>query len=119
MSLATDFPNTTDCMELQKQIEKLLVKKDYYARNFDDAPLLAEITPFLANKKALLITLQCDKKNIATNSAMVDYYLGKYSAVDKDRIEPDSIAQAKKRIIIGGGILVLALGILLIATKKD
>ena len=119
MSLATEFPKTTDCMELQNQVEKLLVKKDYYARNFDDAPLYEEIVPFLANKKALMVTLQCDKKNLATKSAMVDYYIGKYSAVDKDRIEPDSKAQARKRIIVGGGILVLALGMLLIVTKKD
>lgn len=119
MSLATDYPSTNDCMELQKQVEKLLVQKDYYARNFDDAPLLAEITPFLADKKAKMVVLQCDKKNIASKGAMIDYYISKYSAVDKDRIEPDSIAQAKKRIIIGGGILILALGILLIATKKD
>jgi hypothetical protein len=49
---------------------------------------------------------------------MIDYYTSKYSAIDKDRIEPDSKAQAKKRIIVGGGILVLAFGVLLIATKK-
>jgi hypothetical protein len=118
MSLATDFPSTNDCMELQTQVEKLLVKKDYYARNFLDAQL-NEITPFLANKKALMVVLKCDEKNIATKGAMIDYYVNKYSAVDKDRIEPDSKAQAKKRIIVGGGILVLAFGILLIAKKKN
>jgi trehalose utilization protein len=117
MSLITEFPKTTDCMELQTQVEKLLVKKDYYARNFMDSEL-SEITPFLADKKALMVTLQCDKKNLATKSVMVDYYIQKYGAVDKDRIEPDSIAQAKKRIYVGAGILVLALGILFVATKK-
>jgi len=117
MSLLTDYPKTNDCMELQKQVEKLLVKKDYYAKGFMDSEL-AEITPFLADKKALMVVLQCDKKNIDTKGAMVDYYINKYSAVDKDRIEPDSIAQARKRLYVGGGILVLALGVLFIATKK-
>lgn len=118
MSLATDFPKTNDCMELQTQVEKLLVDKDYYAKQFDEVRL-AEITPFLADKKALMVVLQCDKKNIATKGAMVDYYVKKYGAVDKDRIEPDSKAEAKKRIIVGGGILVLAFGVLLIATNKN
>lgn len=117
MSLLTDFPKTNDCIELQKQVEKLLVKKDYYARNFMDSEL-AQITPFLADKKALMVALQCDKKNLETKSAMVDFYIKKYSAVDKDRIEPDSIAQAKKRLYVGGGIFILALGVLFIATKK-
>jgi hypothetical protein len=119
MSLVTDFPKTTDCMELQNQVEKLLVKKDFYARKFNFAPELNEITPFLADKKALMVVLKCDEKNIATKGLMVDYYVNKYSAVDRDRIEPDSKAQAKKRIIVGGGILVLAFGILLIATEKN
>jgi hypothetical protein len=118
MSLVTDFPNTNDCMELQTQVEKLLVKKDYYARNFMDAQV-NEITPFLADKKAKMVVLKCDEKNIATKGAMIDYYVNKYSAVDKDRIEPDSKAQARKRIIIGGAVLVLAFGILLIATQKE
>ena len=65
-----------------------------------------------------MLVLQCDKKNIASKNAMIDFYLNKYSAVDRDRIEPDSIAQARKRIFIGGGILVLALGILFVATQK-
>ena len=118
MSLVTDFPKTTDCMELQNQVEKLLVKKDFYAKQFNESQL-NEITPFLADKKALMVVLKCDEKNIATKGLMVDYYVNKYSAVDKDRIEPDSKAQAKKRIIVGGGILVLAFGILLIATQKN
>jgi hypothetical protein len=118
MSLATDFPKTTDCMELQNQVEKLLIKKDYIARNFMEAELI-EITKFLSDKKALMVVLKCDEKNIATKALMVDYYVNKYSAVDKDRIEPDSKAQARKRIIVGGGILVLAFGVLLIATQKN
>ena len=104
-------------MELQTQVEKLLVKKDYFARNFMDSEL-AEVTPFLADKKALMVVLQCDQKNLATKGAMVDYYVSKYGIVDKDRIEPDSKAQARKRIIVGGAIIVLALGVLLIATKN-
>lgn len=117
MSLSTQYPSTNDCMELQNQLEKLIVQKTYYATNLltDE---LNEITPFIENKKAKMLVLQCDKKNIASKNAMIDFYLNKYSAVDRDRIEPDSIAQARKRIFIGGGILVLALGILFVATQK-
>jgi hypothetical protein len=104
-------------MELQNQLEKLIVQKTYYATNLltDE---LNEITPFIENKKAKMLVLQCDKKNIASKNAMIDFYLNKYSAVDRDRIEPDSIAQARKRIFVGAGILVLALGVLFVATQK-
>lgn len=117
MSLSTQYPSTNDCMELQNQLEKLIVQKTYYATNLltDE---LNEITPFIENKKAKMLVLQCDKKNIASKNAMINYYADKYGAVDRDRIEPDSIAQARKRIFIGGGILVLALGILFVATQK-
>ena len=117
MSLSTQYPSTNDCMELQNQLEKLIVQKTYYATNLltDE---LNEITPFIENKKAKMLVLQCDKKNIASKNAMIDFYLNKYSAVDRDRIEPDSIAQARKKIFIGGGILVLALGILFAVTQK-
>jgi len=117
MSLQTDFPETKDCMELQTQVEKLLVKKDYLARNFLESEL-AEVTPFLASKKALMVTLECDKKNVGTKGAMIDYYLNKYTAVDKDRIEPDSKAKARQRVIIGGAILIVSLGLLIQVTSK-
>jgi hypothetical protein len=117
MSLATEYPSTNDCMELQNQLEKLIVKKNFYATNFltDE---LQQISPFIEDKKAKMKVLQCDKKNIATKGAMIDYYINKYSEVDRDRIEPDSIAQARKRIFVGGGILILALGVLFVATQK-
>ena len=86
MSLSTQYPSTNDCMELQNQLEKLIVQKTYYATNLltDE---LNEITPFIENKKAKMLVLQCDKKNIASKNAMIDFYLNKYSAVDRDRIE--------------------------------
>lgn len=117
MSLATQYPSTNDCMELQNQLEKLVVEKTYYAKNLLSNKL-NEITPFLEDKKAKMLVLQCDKKNIASKNAMIDFYLNKYSEVDKDRIEPESKAQARKRIFVGGGILVLALGVLFLATQK-
>ena len=117
MSLATEYPSTNDCMELQTQLEKLINKKDYYARNFKKSEL-AEITKFIDDKQAKMMALECDKKNLALKTLMIDYYANKYTAVDKDRIEPESIAQARKRVFVGAGILVLALGILFIATKK-
>ena len=55
MSLQTDFPNTNDCLELQSQLEKLLVKQDYLARNFLDADL-EQLKPFLSAKKDLMKT---------------------------------------------------------------
>ena len=117
MSLSTQYPSTNDCAELQIQLEKLILQKTYYATNLltDE---LNEITPFIEDKKAKMLVLQCDKKNIASKNLMINYYADKYGVVDRDRIEPDSIAQARKKIFIGGGILVLALGILFAVTQK-
>lgn len=117
MSLSTQYPSTNDCAELQIQLEKLILQKTYYATN-SLTDELNEITPFIEDKKAKMLVLQCDKKNIASKNLMINYYAEKYGAVDKDRIEPDSIAQARKKIFIGGGILVLALGILFAVTQK-
>ena len=117
MSLQTDFPNTNDCIELQSQLEKLLVRQDYLARNFLDSDL-QQLKPFLSAKKDLMKTLECDKKNIQDKGAMIDYYVNKYSAVDKDRIEPDSISQARKRVFIGALILIVGLGLLIEVTEK-
>lgn len=117
MSLATEYPSTNDCMELQNQLEKLTNLKTYYARNFESSDL-KDVTDLLNDKKAKMKILDCDKKNLLAKNVMIDFYVNKYTAVDKDRIEPESISQARKRIIVGGGILVLGLGILFIATQK-
>ena len=115
MALIDDFPKTEDCVELQKQVEKLLSLQLYYASNFLD---LTELKPFLADKKKQMVNLQCDKKLVANKGAMIDYYVNKYSAVDKDRIEPDSIKQARTRIYVGVGILIVGFGLFISAISK-
>lgn len=115
--LKTAFPETKDCKELQQQLNKLLVNQDYWSRQLNDSETTANKN-FLTEKKNTFNRLNCDKTNILEKNAMVDFYFKKYSEIDKDRIEPESKLQAKKRIIVGASILVIGLGILFYTTKK-
>ena len=117
MALIDDFPKTQDCVELQKQVEKLLSLQMYYASNFMNDQL-AELKPFLIDKKKQMVNLKCDKNLVSNKGAMIDYYVNKYSAVDKDRIEPDSINQARTRIYVGVGILIVGFGLFISAISK-
>lgn len=111
------FPTVNSCSELDKQIQMLTINKDYWARQANDAERNATDS-LLSSKKKVFSTLKCDKTLIAEKNVMLDYYIDKYSQLDKSRIEKESISERNKRLYIGGGILVIGLGILIYLTKK-
>ena len=114
--LLTNYPSTNDCIELEKQITKLVDLKFALTRNEDvNLPILQT---FLDGKNSKYKNLNCDSKNIDVKAGMIDYYTQKYEAVDKDRISPTNDSDVRKRILVGGGILIIGFGLVLTFIQK-
>lgn len=116
--LSTSFPNTNDCLELKQQMEKLLNNINYW-RKIPNKKEADASQFFLDAKKALSDSNDCNKKINQQRTDVIAYIADKYSSVDRIRIEAQSIKERNKRIVIGAGVLVIALGMIIAFSKKN
>lgn len=116
--LAKEFPYTDDCELLARQIELLVINKDYWARQFNNTEADAT-NNFLMAKKKWYDVYGCVSKVEAIKQKDVSSIIETYTEQDKARIEAKTSTEVKKRNIIGGSVLVLALLMIIFLSKKS
>jgi len=117
-NLSKEFPYTEDCELLAKQIDLLVINKDYWSRQFNQGEANAT-NNFLMAKKKWYDVYGCISKVEAIKQKDVSSIIDTYTEQDKDRIEAKTSAEVKKRNLIGGSVLVLALVMIVFLSKKS
>jgi hypothetical protein len=115
--LSSIFPETKDCIELDRQINKLVNNTDFWRKQFNEEQ--ANASKGLSDlKKKQSQDQNCAKKIAEERGKVLSTIANKYSEVDRIRIETDSIKKRNKQIAFGGAILLIGLGIIISITYK-
>ncbi len=117
-NLSKEFPYTENCELLAKQIDLLVINKDYWSRQFNQGEANATDN-FLMAKKKWYDVYGCLSKVEAIKMKDVSSVIQTYNEQDKARIEAQTSAEVKKRNLIGGSVLVLALLMIVFLSKKS
>ena len=117
-NLSKEFPYTENCELLAKQIDLLVINKDYWSRQFNQGEANAT-NNFLMAKKKWYDVYGCLSKVEAIKMKDVSSVIQTYNEQDKARIEAQTSAEVKKRNLIGGSVLVLALLMIVFLSKKS
>jgi hypothetical protein len=115
--LAKEFPYTDDCELLARQIELLVINKDYWSRQFNNAEADAT-NNFLMAKKKWYDVYGCVSKVEEIRQKDVKSIVETFTEEDKLRIGKKTDAEVKKRNIIGASVLVIALVMIVFLSKK-
>lgn len=115
--LSKEFPYTENCELLAQQIELLIINKDYWSRQFNNFESGAT-NNFLSAKKKWFDIYGCISKVEAIKMKGVGDVIENFKDIDEARIDLKTDADVKKRIIVGGSVLVLGLGMIIFLSKK-
>jgi hypothetical protein len=115
--LSKEFPYTDNCELLASQIELLIINKDYWSRQFNNSEADAT-NNFLLAKKKWYEVYGCISKVESIKQKEVGEVIGNFTEIDKTRIESKTSSEVKKRIIIGGSVLVLGLVMIIFLSKR-
>lgn len=116
--LAKEFPYTDDCELLSRQIELLVINKDYWSRQFNNFEADATNNYLIAKKKWHDV-YGCVSKVETIKQKDVSSIIDTYTEQDKLRIQAKTDLEVKKRNIIGGSVLILALLMIVFLSKKS
>jgi hypothetical protein len=116
--MQTENPNQSinDCIEIQKKINKALIDKDFHAKRLD-IKNVQKFTETIKNLNTDFNNQKCSSSIGKMQQQQLEKIANDYKEVDKIRIETESIRQRNKKIIVGGGILIVGLGLLLTINK--
>jgi hypothetical protein len=115
--LSLYFPETKDCVELNRQINKLVSNTDFWRKELNEEQANPSKT-LSDSKKKQSQDLNCAKVIAEQRGKVISSIADKYSEVDRIRIETDSIKKRNKQIAFGGAILLIGLGIIISLTYK-
>jgi hypothetical protein len=115
--LSKEFPYTDNCELLAKQIDLLIINKDYWSRQFNNAEADAT-NNFLLAKKKWYDVYGCISKLESIKMKVVGDVIENFTDIDEARIESKTSSEVKKRIIVGGSVLVLGLGMIIFLSKR-
>jgi hypothetical protein len=115
--LSKEFPYTDNCELLAQQIDLLIINKDYWSRQFNNAEADAT-NNFLLAKKKWYDVYKCISKVESIKMKEVGDVIENFKDIDEDRIESKTSLEVRKRIIIGGSVLVLGLGMIILLSKR-
>lgn len=115
--LSKEFPYTDNCELLAKQIDLLIINKDYWSRQFNNAEADAT-NNFLLAKKKWYNVYGCISKLESIKMKEVGDVIENFTDIDEARIESKTSLEVKKRIIVGGSVLVLGLGMIIFLSKR-
>ena len=116
-NLSKEFPYTENCELLAKQIDLLIINKEYWSRQFNNSEADAT-NNFLLAKKKWYDVYGCISKVEAIKQKDVSSIIENFTDIDEARIESKTDVDVKKRIIIGGSVLVLGLGMIIFLSKR-
>ena len=115
--LSLNFPETKNCLELDRQINKLVNNSDYWRKQFNEEQANASKSLSDSRKKQSQ-DQNCAKVIAEERGKVVSSIADKYSEVDRIRIQTESIQKRNKQIAFGGAILLIGLGIIISFTYK-
>jgi hypothetical protein len=115
--LSKEFPYTDNCELLAQQIDLLIINKDYWSRQFNNAEADAT-NNFLLAKKKWYDVYGCISKVESIKMKVVGDVIENFTDIDEARIESKTSSEVKKRIIVGGSVLVLGLGMIIFLSKR-
>ena len=115
--LAKEFPYTDNCELLAQQIELLIINKDYWSRQFNNAEADAT-NNFLLAKKKWYEVYGCISKVESIKMKDVSSVIETFAEIDENRIESKTSSDVKIRNIIGASVLILGLGMIIFLSKK-
>jgi hypothetical protein len=115
--LSKEFPYTDNCELLAQQIDLLIINKDYWSRQFNNAEADAT-NNFLLAKKKWYDVYGCISKVESIKMKDVGDVIENFTDIDEARIESKTSSEVKKRIIVGGSVLVLGLGMIIFLSKR-
>lgn len=115
--LSLNFPETKDCLELNRQINKLVGNTDYWTKQFNEEQ--ANASKSLSDRRKKQSQDQnCAKVIAEERGKVISSIADKYSEVDRIRIQTESIQKRNKQIAFGGAILLIGLGVIISVTYK-
>ena len=117
LELSSNFPETKDCLELERQINKLVLNTDFWNKqlNSKQAKASKELSDI---RKKQSQDLNCAKVIADERGKVISSSAEKYSEVDKVRIQTESIKNRNKQVVFGGAILLIGLGLIITVTSK-
>jgi len=115
--LSKEFPYTDNCELLAQQIDLLIINKDYWSRQFNNFESGAT-NNFLLAKKKWYDVYGCISKVESIKQKDVGDVIENFKDIDEARIESKTDIDVKKRIIIGGSVLVLGLVMIIFLSKR-
>jgi Fe2+ transport system protein B len=115
--LSLNFPETKNCLELDRQINKLVNNSDYWRKQFNEEQANASKSLSDSRKKQSQ-NQNCAKVIAEERGKVISSIADKYSEVDRIRIQTESIQKRNKQIAFGGAILLIGLGIIISLTYK-
>lgn len=117
LELSSNFPETKDCLELERQINKLVLNTDFWNKqlNSKQAKASKELSDI---RKKQSQDLNCAKVIADERGKVISSIAEKYSEVDKVRIQTESIKNRNKQVVFGGAILLIGLGLIITVTSK-
>jgi hypothetical protein len=115
--LSLNFPETKDCLELDRQINKLVSNTNYWTKEFNEEQ--ANASKSLSDRRKKQSQDQnCAKVIAEERGKVISSIADKYSEVDRIRIQTESIQKRNKQIAFGGAILLIGLGVIISVTYK-
>jgi hypothetical protein len=115
--LSLNFPETKNCLELDRQINKLVNNTNYWTKQFNEEQTNASKSLSDRRKKQSQ-DQNCAKVIAEERGKVISSIADKYSEVDRIRIQTESIQKRNKQIAFGGAILLIGLGIIISLTYK-
>lgn len=115
INLPIEFPHTTDCETLQKQIDGLIVSRNHFqSLNWKEEVLANQ--NYLDAKKKWYEQYGCETKILENQVEVVKELADTFKEQDKARLTPQTDKQVRNRIIIGASVILIS--VLIIALRK-
>jgi|LakMenEpi09Nov12_1017454.scaffolds.fasta_scaffold04826_2 hypothetical protein len=114
--LAKEFPYTEDCELLAKQIDLLVINKEYWSRQSNNSEADAT-NNYLSAKRKWYNVYGCLSKVNAIKMKDVSGVFNAFGEEDKLRIEKQIASEVKKRNIIGLSVLMVSLLMIIILSE--
>jgi hypothetical protein len=116
INLPIEFPHTTDCETLQKQIEGLIVSRNHF-QSLNWKEEVDANQNYLDAKKKWYEQYGCETKILQSQVEVVKDLADTFKEQDKARITPQTDKQVKNRIIIGATVILASLLIIVLRKK--
>lgn len=105
-----------ECSYLEKYLQNTRMSIESSLKK-NDVIQAEEFQKIMLNSQKKFNDLNCSKKLLEINKAVLDKTINKYTEFDKERIEAESKYQRNKRMFLGASVLLISLTMLILSKK--